>query len=217
MSWSPAAAAGLAVLFIASPARAGVCVEAQVRTTGARPSRTVVETMTREAAAIWARYGLRIQWIGADDSAACGPVRASFDVRVADGTTPRSTARPLTLGSTPARLLGSRHSPIFLDYAALDRLVKVLTFDQLVHVLGHGEATAADIGRALGRVLAHEIGHVVLAAPSHQRHGLMRATFYPVELVDYRRRAYTLSDAEVARLRDRERVLAVGSAAATDD
>ena len=64
-----------------------------------------------------------------------------------------------------------------------------------------------DLGRALGRVLAHEIGHVVLAAAKHQSRGLMRASFVAEDLIRPQRWSYTLSEAEVARLRERELVL----------
>jgi hypothetical protein len=39
---------------------------------------------------------------------------------------------------------------------------------------------AARAGVALGRVLAHEIGHVLINAPEHDSTRLMRATFSPI-------------------------------------
>jgi hypothetical protein len=95
-------------------------------------------------------------------------------------------------------------SPIHLDYAATRRLIGSLTTEQLDHAIGRRETTASDMGRALGGVLAHEIGHGLLGADSHQRRGLMRATLPATELVAHRRRGYTLSDLEIARLRERE-------------
>ena len=47
-----------------------------------------------------------------------------------------------------------------------------------------------ELARALGRVLAHEIGHVLLAAPYHDRAGLMRAAFRPDELAGPNRAAF---------------------------
>ena len=41
----------------------------------------------------------------------------------------------------------------------------------------------AFLGRALGRVFAHELGHVLLGTRAHAAAGLMRATFSPADLV----------------------------------
>lgn len=59
------------------------------------------------------------------------------------------------------------------------------------------------LGRAVGRVLAHEIGHYVLATRGHAAHGLMRAAQAPDDLVAPNRRGLGLSEADVARLSGR--------------
>jgi hypothetical protein len=48
------------------------------------------------------------------------------------------------------------------------------------------------VGRALGRVLAHEIGHFLLAWRRHTPHGLMRAEFGSIELLEHDRRLFVL-------------------------
>src|SRR5262249_59808629 len=40
------------------------------------------------------------------------------------------------------------------------------------------------LGRALGRALAHEIGHFLLDTREHSTHGLMRAEFTPLDLLE---------------------------------
>jgi hypothetical protein len=50
------------------------------------------------------------------------------------------------------------------------------------------------VGRAIGRVLAHEIGHVLLRTTDHTARGLMRAVQYPDELIDPARSRYTLQN-----------------------
>jgi hypothetical protein len=60
-----------------------------------------------------------------------------------------------------------------------------------------------DLGRGLGRVLAHEIGHVLLGAPYHDEVGLMRAVFRPDELGELDRAPFRLTCSGVARLRGR--------------
>jgi hypothetical protein len=64
-----------------------------------------------------------------------------------------------------------------------------------------------DLARALSRVLAHEIGHVLLGAPYHDQAGLMRAVFLPEELADPDRRPFRLTCNGIARLGSRLRAL----------
>jgi hypothetical protein len=55
-------------------------------------------------------------------------------------------------------------------------------------------------GRALGRVLAHEIGHFLLASPVHAARGLMRAAFAARELARADRRTFELDREHLPRL-----------------
>jgi hypothetical protein len=50
----------------------------------------------------------------------------------------------------------------------------------------------AQVARALGRTLAHEIGHYVLSRQTHERQGLMRATWPIQEAVAADRRTFYL-------------------------
>jgi hypothetical protein len=61
-----------------------------------------------------------------------------------------------------------------------------------------------ELARALGRVLAHEIGHVLLGSPSyHDQSGLMRATFPANDLARLDRQLFRLTDRSADRLRAR--------------
>jgi hypothetical protein len=55
-------------------------------------------------------------------------------------------------------------------------------------------------GTALGRALAHEIGHYVLRTREHARSGLMRAIHPVPALIDTDRRRFTLSAGEILRV-----------------
>jgi hypothetical protein len=57
--------------------------------------------------------------------------------------------------------------------------------------------------RALGRVLAHEIGHYLLASPAHTRIGVMRATFNGRHLTEWDRGDFDLDREAIPRLRAR--------------
>ena len=67
---------------------------------------------------------------------------------------------------------------------------------------GNGRRTMREeiIGRALGRVLAHEIGHYVLRSPRHADAGLMKPVHVGDALVGHRRHGFALSKAEAARI-----------------
>ena len=59
------------------------------------------------------------------------------------------------------------------------------------------------VGRVLGRVLAHEIGHFVLRMPRHTAAGLMRSLQFADELVAPSRRAFALTGVDTSRLATR--------------
>ena len=194
---------------LARPVPAEVCVDAHVRLTGLPLNQVVLEVMMNEAAAVWAPYGITIRWTDRANPDRCMSVDSSIAVQVDNTPSRRSSARPVTLGATRVSLSRTGPVPIRLDYAAVERLLGSLTAVTLGHVVGRQQLAPSDVGRALGRVLAHEVGHVLLGGSRHARRGLMRASFIPSELVDYRRRSYTLSTAEVARLAQRAAVQAV--------
>ena len=74
-----------------------------------------------------------------------------------------------------ARLGGDplHNRSVHVSFEATERML----VDGLITLPGAWIVSDHDIARALGRVLAHEIGHVLLAAPYHERDGLMRANF----------------------------------------
>jgi hypothetical protein len=204
------AALTAAALFVPALARADICIGVDLNFPDARSlSRVMVRTLKEEVTAIWLPYGVRVDWGSADG---CGTVDGTFDVsfeRRPATATVRSGER--VLGST---YLQHRiaHAPIHIDFDAVAETVRSLTDERLLVLTGHHGVGSLEIGRALGRVLAHEIGHVLLAAPYHQRHGLMRPSLRPGDLAAMERSTLTLSPGEVTRLRQRERVL-VGLAA----
>jgi len=202
------AAMALCVLSIAGEAAAEICVDVDLKFAGREPSQVTVQSMQDEASAIWRRYGVQIQWPASRLEAHCPRVLGSFDVLVEYQRSSATHARASTvLGSTrvvPARI---DRVGIYVDYDETQCLIESVGQSQVTILAGHPDIGPADIGRALGRILAHEIGHVVLGAPRHQPFGLMRRSFAPAELVTRQRRAYTLSKKEVERLCLREREL----------
>ena len=64
--------------------------------------------------------------------------------------------------------------------------------------------------RALGRVLAHELGHLLLGLNGHRERGLMRPTFSHGNLTTLGRRAFRFAEDDLQAIRDTLRH-AVGS------
>lgn len=62
--------------------------------------------------------------------------------------------------------------------------------------------SAKVLGIALGRVLAHELGHLFLSLNGHREKGLMKATFSHRALVGTSDRSFRLSPEDLERVRD---------------
>jgi hypothetical protein len=203
----PGARVVAVALFVLSlPARAGaeMCVDVDLRFPDGPPNNVLVQSIIDEASSIWAPYGMRIRWVSAVNVDHCVSSQGSFDVQISRRPLQSVGTSASTLGVTHLTLNGIHHVPIHVDQQATDNLLRMMTFDQVVRVLGRANVGPADLGRALGRVLAHELGHVVLAEHGHQPRGLMRPMFVVEDLIRPQRDAYILTPSETARLHARE-------------
>jgi hypothetical protein len=143
---------------------------------------------SEEAAAIWRDYGVELVFDDRDTLPAL-----SLDV-IVERAPRRSTELVQVLGRT---LIGpAPQPPVRISYDAVDSLLEHRHGSPMLHdyVLAIG----------LGRVLAHEIGHVLLGMPSyHDEAGLMRTTFFADDLARPERSGFRLSERSVTRLRAR--------------
>lgn len=192
------------VLVVSNRAAAQICLDVNLRFTGREPSRDVVQSMKSEASAIWKVYGVLIQWPDSATVAECATVQGSVDVTV--DYQPRRATMPLDgmLGKTLAPLPVIEHAPIYLDRGLVEHMLSLLPAEEVAQLVARHRAGPEDMGRALGRVLAHEIGHIILGERGHQQRGLMRPQFRSRDLIEHPRTSYTLSAPEVIRLRQRE-------------
>lgn len=151
-----------------------------------------------EAAAIWRAYGVELLFT--DEGT---PAALSIDVMVENG--PRRRKRddvPEVLGRTEVAPAPAPPAPVRISFDAIEALlerqhgVTQLLHDYMVSV-------------ALGRVMAHEIGHILLGTPAyHDADGLMRTTFFPDDLARPERSRFRLTDRSIARLKARVALLA---------
>jgi hypothetical protein len=155
---------------------------------------STIKTIARdEAAAIWKVYGVELVWTDPE-------VRAALTVDVMVERSRRrvdENGSPSVLGYTTISSNPAAQAPIRVSFDALDSLIE----------RRHGADPLRfprEIGLALGRVLAHEVGHVLLGTPPyHDPGGLMRPTFMTDDLVRPERSAFRLMPQSVARLRVR--------------
>jgi len=163
----------------------------------------VIAAALVEAARLWAPYGVDIRPAQMHGPAPEGAIMLTV---VAAEPSPAERHR------APAALAGigfdtaGRPDPQIAIYAN-----DVVAFIEHACVLGvrGGQWPRAMrdrlLGRAIGRVLAHEIGHFVLGSPGHAAHGLMRGEQRVDDLVTPDRGGLGLSADEVAQLRDKRK------------
>jgi hypothetical protein len=155
----------------------------------------IVRTAVQEAADIWAPYGLDLK----RTPAGCDSTTSDTLVLAVEATD-RVSQGPVVLGEVAFRPDGTPEPRISLFLNALLTLIAetralslaVWQYPRLLRDL--------IVGRAVGRVLAHEIGHYLLATRTHGTTGLMRSSQRSDELVAPTRAGFRLSAAEAAQI-----------------
>ena len=170
------------------------------------PARLVPRVL-EEANAIWNAAGVTFVWrrVSPQAAARMDQVPAATALRIVIGTA-RGIGREnrIPLGwiqfdeDGPAR-------EIYVSYrnalAYLDGSEAVVGIARQMTMLEH----EVYLSRAMGRALAHELGHYLLASKAHTRRGLMQATHTASDFFDAQRRAFAIDAAQrqsvAARLR----------------
>jgi hypothetical protein len=170
-------------------------VTVRVRVEHSIAARVPMRDLQDETESLWRPYGVQLEWLAASaplDEAA----GFAIDVRLE-----RFDLSPWAAILGNAMMgVNHTHGPIRVSYEAAAR---VLAAGSLARTSTTRIVTDREMARALGRVLAHEIGHVLLAAPYHDATGLMRANFSASDLAALNRSPFQLSCNGVARLRAR--------------
>jgi hypothetical protein len=157
-----------------------------------------LRTAVAEASLVWSPYGVAI------DVAAPGTASGEHEVlTVVLVERPRSSA-----ASKGLRPLGAitfdpdgMPEPVIAVF-----LADILCFVSGARVVGTSEwqwppkMREEVIGRVLGRVLAHEVGHYLLRSPQHASEGLMQRVQFGDAFVRLERHGFKLSEAEAARI-----------------
>jgi hypothetical protein len=164
------------------------------------PSRVNTAGLKDETEQLWRPYGVQIAWTDtcAGDPAVRGLcVKATLAQRIEEPDRPHG-ATVLGLAFAGSGGPGPRLVLVSVDATASALARRRASWSSIAPIVPERELT-----RALGRVLAHEIGHVFLDMWSHDERGLMRATYDPRELADRNRVPFRLTAGALARLRSR--------------
>jgi hypothetical protein len=100
---------------------------------------------------------------------------------------------------------GPQSAPDSLGFSMVDVSQHAGSLATIYEDRVHALAASAEVesGRLLGRVIAHEVGHMLLGTTSHSRVGLMRALWVTGELRRDSPADWTFSRSESAELRQR--------------
>jgi hypothetical protein len=184
--------------------------------TGPGPERQA-EAIIDEATTIWRRHGVSLVRLEQDG----GPVDVT--VRVTFTPVPQSAAVVLShrlggagLGAISFDEYGQPARLIVIDYGAVVATVRQYPVDG--RKLSEWPSAFADrvVARAVGRVLAHEIGHFLLRFPAHHGYGLMRSAFNGRQLAYLDRGKFALSPQLLLRLQHQLAVWRSEPRASTD-
>ena len=147
------------------------------------------------AAAAFSTMLVAVHWSAcghaqAPSAASCAtPLRpGDFAIRFVRGEVPIGYSGPLTLGD------------VMLDTGTGSAVLATIYVER---VRSLANSAGAEVGTLLGRTIAHELGHLLLATNAHGSHGLMRAVWSRAEV--HRARdsdwTFTPADAEAIRVR----------------
>jgi hypothetical protein len=158
------------------------------------PSARQIDGMIREADAIWSPYGVQVS-LARSPELRPDAVRLTLEFAPSSAQAPRLGAIWIVDGVPQDRVvLASREVGALVDAT----LVRGRRLDQWP------PAVIDDVhGRALGRVLAHELGHYLLAFAGHTGEGLMKRAFRGRDLSAADRRPFRLDPLYLPRLNAR--------------
>ena len=160
-----------------------------------------LQTMIAEADALWRPYGVTLLWLTPPEPGSSSVVDVALTIHFVGGAGPgKADRRLLQLGAIEFH--GGRPEQTLT--LRPDQIVAVVADALWVgRRLREWPPTVRDRlkGRALGRVLAHELGHYLLATRTHTETGLMRGSISAEALVSPDRRPFRLDASDQARVR----------------
>jgi len=162
-------------------------------TAAADISRSLVSAALREADAVWREAGFRFIW-----ERGSLVTNSSLHVVIGGGVSPTERLMPLAwIGFDED---GAPKPMVYVSHA--NAVAYLLNSRETVGLADAMTVLQREtlLGRAMGRSLAHEIGHFLLASPAHARKGLMRATHTSTEFFTAERNAFAIDSGDRKRM-----------------
>jgi hypothetical protein len=159
---------------------------------------TVATAAVREAAAIWSEYRVVVDF--ALPCASEPDEAIVLTIQRGDAQAPGTANAKVALGTIAFAEDGTPYSFVTVFF---DRLLRSIRNERLGDVAEERwppELRERVIGRALGRVIAHEIGHYLLGTRTHSSSGLMRSVQPFAELFAMAQTGFLLSRGDELRL-----------------
>jgi len=204
---------GCGLTGVHAEAKGSLEVRVRLRVDRSIRAERVAMQLKGEAEAIWQAYGIQLEWTDGDTPEP-SPGGVALDVIVQRWAGVGLIDRPPILGRTVVASDTRSWRPIRVSFDAVEKMLMDRT---LSRVSGAAMVREPELGRALGRVLAHEIGHVLLNTADHDHTGLMRATFSADQLAQPDRTPFQLPCPAIDRLNDRLRALSGETAEREED
>jgi hypothetical protein len=143
--------------------------------------------MLTEAQNVWQPHGVAIRPGQADNCDRLVVVKSDAETR------PEDVAHDSALGWVPF-VAGKARRVVFLRVSRAQSLIGDMSPGTRPEPM-----TRLLVARFLGRILAHELGHVLLNSAQHQPKGLMRAQYRAQDVLSAPIFSYTLDAGERAR------------------
>ena len=159
---------------------------------------SVAAAAVHEAAAIWSRYRVVV-----DRTMPCASTPGEaivLTVQTGHSQTTSTLNTPSVLGAIVFAEDGTPDAILTVFFDLLLRSVGLARLGEVGEDRWPPELRQRVVGRALGRVIAHEIGHYLLGSRGHSSHGLMRAVQPFHELFGQSGAGFLLSPADERRL-----------------
>jgi hypothetical protein len=158
---------------------------------------SIRESAIQTARAIVGDAGIAVEWrdcTAGPDVRRCHPARAPQDLILR--IMPDVPSDPSVAGSTLETHIAGDAS--VLGFAVIEPSTGTGTFATIVmsRVNALAQRTGVPSSFLLGRVLAHEAGHLLLGADGHSRHGLMRPIWTPADVQANRADDWRFSEAD---------------------
>lgn len=146
--------------------------------------------LVSEAEGIWRREGVVLRWSKARGHSAPSAALRVLVISRREAVTTGSD-KTWTVGELVPH--GGQRPLAIASIAGAERVLEAS--GNRVLLLDKPEFTHYHLGIVLGRAVAHEIGHYLLATPTHADRGLMRASIDAREFADPGARTFTLDQA----------------------